>query len=137
MSVTNKRVRTKQPLENSCPAADAIALVGAKWTVLIIGALGKEGKLRYKELQRVVVGISQRMLTLTLKTLEENGLVKRTLTPAVPPRTDYELTPLGRSLFDPLEALVDWTLENRGAMEEARRAYVKVATKSLVEEKVP
>ena len=108
----------------SCVAAnEALALIRDKWTVLVLGALRREESLRYSELQRAVGGISQRMLTLTLKTLEENGLVKRTIFPTVPPRVDYELTPVGRTLIKPLRALLDWSMENRAAMAEARRAY--------------
>ncbi len=95
--------------------------------MLVIGALTKKETLRYNELQRGVAGISQRMLTLTLKRLEENGLVKRTVFATVPPRVDYELTPLGRSLILPFRGLLTWVTENRGAMEEARAAYAKGA----------
>jgi DNA-binding HxlR family transcriptional regulator len=75
------------------------------------------------ELQRAVHGISQRMLTSTLKPLEENGLVKRTSFATIPPRVDYELTALGRTLSGPLKGLLAWSLEHRDAMAEARRAY--------------
>jgi DNA-binding HxlR family transcriptional regulator len=109
----------------TCAAVNvAVALLRDKWTILCLGALTKaEGPLRYNAIQRAVGGISQRMLTLTLKTLEENGLVKRTAFPTVPPRVDYELTAVGRTLGKPLKALLDWSLENCEAMEEARRAY--------------
>jgi DNA-binding HxlR family transcriptional regulator len=92
---------------------------------MVVGALGRQKSIRYNELQRAVAGISQRMLTLTLKTLEENGLVKRTIFPTVPPRVDYELTPMGHTLTKPLKALLDWSIENRAAMAEARRVYVE------------
>jgi DNA-binding HxlR family transcriptional regulator len=127
MSATNKIVRMEAPAGKSCVAVnEAMALIRDKWTVLVVGALGKNKSLRYSELQRAVVGISQRMLTLTLKTLEENGLVKRTMFPTVPPRVDYEFTPVGRTLVGPLKALLDWSMENRTAMAESRRAYAKV-----------
>ena len=116
---------------DGCPAVDeAVALMGNRWTVLVLGVLSKQKTLRYNELQRAVEGISQRMLTLTLKKLEENGFVKRTIFPVVPPRVDYELTPLGRTLVEPLKALLDWTRENRAAMAEARRAYARALNKA-------
>ncbi len=132
MSATNKIVRTEEQVEKGCAAVEqAVALMGNKWTLLVLGVLGKKSRLRYNELQRAVLGISQRMLTLTLKKLEENGLVKRTIFPTVPPRVDYELTALGRTLIAPLKALVDWTRENRAAMAESRRAYSKLAKKPV------
>src|SRR4051794_5028983 len=80
---------------------------------------------RYNDLQRAVHGISQRMLTLKLKKLEENGLVKRTIFPTVPPRVDYELTSLGRTLIAPVRALLSWVVDNRDAMAENRLAFTK------------
>ncbi|MFT3775646.1 MAG: helix-turn-helix domain-containing protein [Minicystis sp.] len=128
MSATNKRMRMEAGAGKRCVAVnEAVALLGDKWTLLVLGALTKKESLRYNELQRAVDGISQRMLTLTLKKLEENGLVKRTIFPTVPPRVDYELTPVGHTLVKPLEALLDWSTENRAAMAEARRAYAKAA----------
>ena len=126
MSATNKIVRTTEPAGKQCLAVnELVALIRDKWTIMVVGALGRQKSLRYNELQRAVSGISQRMLTLTLKTLEENGLVKRTIFPTVPPRVDYELTPMGHTLIKPLKALLDWSIENRDAMAEARRVYVK------------
>jgi DNA-binding HxlR family transcriptional regulator len=131
VGATNKKVRTAEHAGGVCPAVDeAVALMGNRWTVLVLGALANQGTLRYNELQRAVDGISQRMLTLTLKKLEENGFVKRTIFPVVPPRVDYELTPLGCTLVKPLEALLDWTLENRDTMAEARRAYASASNKA-------
>jgi DNA-binding HxlR family transcriptional regulator len=129
MGATNRGVRMEEGSTKTCVAVNvAVALLRDKWTILCLGALTKaEGPLRYNAIQRAVGGISQRMLTLTLKTLEENGLVKRTVFPTVPPRVDYELTAVGRTLGKPLKALLDWSLENREAMEEARRAYLRQA----------
>jgi DNA-binding HxlR family transcriptional regulator len=111
----------------TCPAVNAaVALLGDKWTLLCLGALSNaEGPLRYNAIQRAVGGISQRMLTLTLKSLEENGLVKRTIFPTVPPRVDYELTAAGHTLKEPLEALLQWSLAHREAMAAARAAYAR------------
>jgi DNA-binding HxlR family transcriptional regulator len=126
VGATNKIVRTKEPAGEQCVAVnEVVTLIRDKWTILVMGALRKEQSLRYNELQRAVEGISQRMLTLTLKRLEENGLVKRTIFPTVPPRVDYELTAMGCTLVKPLKGLLDWSMENRAAMAEARRAYAK------------
>jgi len=126
MGVTNKLVRTDDGASVGCLAVnEAVALFRDKWTLLCLGALSKaDGPLRYHALQAAVGGISQRMLTLTLKNLERNGLVTRTLFASVPPRVDYALTPIGRSLGAPMKALLHWSLENHEAMERARRAYV-------------
>ena len=129
MSATNKLVRVEQELpetddgEQCVAASEAVLLFKDKWTILVLGSLSHAGSLRYTELQRRVIGISQRMLTLTLKTLEQNGLVTRTMFASVPPRVDYALTPMGHSLGEPLKALLDWSLEHRSEMAAARRAY--------------
>lgn len=126
MSATNKIVRMEEHEGKQCVAVnEVVALIRDKWTILVLGALAHDTSLRYNQLQRAVVGISQRMLTLTLKTLEENGLVKRTIFATVPPRVDYELTAMGRTLVNPLKGLLDWSMENRAAMAEARRVYAK------------
>lgn len=128
MSATNKQVRI-EPSE--CGAVDQlVTLLGEKWTLLVLGALTKAQTLRYNDLQRAVRGISQRMLTLRLKKLEENGLVKRTIFPTVPPRVEYELTPLGRTLIAPVRALLRWVIDKRAAMAETRLAYAKAPKKS-------
>jgi DNA-binding HxlR family transcriptional regulator len=87
-----------------------------------VGTLG-DGPLRYKEIQHKIDGISQRMLTLTLKSLEADGLVSRKVFPTIPPRVDYELTPLGYSLRPALSSLFDWVMLNRDAIETSRAAY--------------
>lgn len=132
MSATNKRVRIDDPSEehagNGCAAVDeVVALLGNRWPLLVLGALRRRKTLRYKELQRAVGGISQRMLTLTLKKLEENGLVKRTIFATVPPRVEYELTPLGQTFVLPVRALLDWIIANRATMVEARLDYARAA----------
>jgi DNA-binding HxlR family transcriptional regulator len=126
VSATNKKIRTEEATGEQCVAAsEAVALFRDKWTIMVLGALVHDPSLRYSELQREVAGISQRMLTLTLKTLEENGLVKRTVFATVPPRVDYELTSMGRALSKPLKGLLEWSIEHRAAMAEARRAYAR------------
>lgn len=102
--------------------ADVLASVGDKWTIMVVGALSK-GQLRYNEIHRRVGGISQRMLTLTLKRLEVDGLVTRTLFPSVPPRVDYELTELGHTLRGALVPLALWAAKNKQAILENRSKY--------------
>ena len=122
---TNTAVRTSvasNPREACKAEVETLARIGDKWTVLVVGALSK-GPIRYNEIRRRVEGISQRMLTLTLKGLEQDGLVTRTMYPTIPPRVDYELTELGRKLIVPLKALAKWARENRPAMLAAREAF--------------
>ena len=122
---TNTAVRAPEASNPhaACKAVvETLARIGDKWTVMVVGALSK-GPVRYNEIGRRVEGISQRMLTLTLKGLEQDGLVTRTIYPTIPPRVDYELTELGRSLFVPLHALYKWSRENRPAMLAARETF--------------
>jgi len=96
--------------------------VGDKWSVLVIALLGVQGQ-RFSELRRAIDGISQRMLTLTLRQLERDGLVRRTVHATVPPRVDYMLTPLGESVLEPIRALMQWAQEHGTDIAEARRKY--------------
>ena len=99
-----------------------LASIGNKWTVMVVGALA-DGPVRFNGLRRRISGISQRMLTLTLRGLERDGLVKRTVYPTIPPRVEYELTDLSRTLTEPLNALSAWAQSNQHKMERARKAY--------------
>jgi DNA-binding HxlR family transcriptional regulator len=96
--------------------------VGDKWSLYTVGSL-KDGPKRFNELMRLVNGISQRMLTLTLRGLERDGLVTRKAFPTIPPRVDYELTALGRSLVEPVHALAAWAERNKTSIQSARQAY--------------
>lgn len=96
-----------QQMGHSCVAREVLTRVGDKWSVYIVSTLG-QGPRRFSELRRSVLGISQRMLTLTLRGLERDGLVTRTVQPTVPPRVDYALTPLGQTLLEPVLALAFW-----------------------------
>ena len=96
--------------------------IGDKWSVLVIGLLGERGH-RFNELKHAIDGISQRMLTLTLRQLEHDGLVSRTVHATVPPRVDYALTPLGESVLKPISGLIVWAREHGTDVAEARRAY--------------
>jgi DNA-binding HxlR family transcriptional regulator len=101
---------------------DIISLVGDKWSVLIVVLLGG-GKKRFSELKRAVDGISQKMLTVTLRGLERDGYVTRTVYPTIPPKVEYELTDLGRDLLVPLRALGAWALANHDKVARSRAAY--------------
>jgi DNA-binding HxlR family transcriptional regulator len=110
-------------LPGDCRAVgDVLARVGDKWSVLVVTRLG-EGPMRFNELRRSIGGISQRMLTLTLRGLERDGLITRTVFPTIPPRVDYELTPLGRDLLDPVSALGAWAIRNQSKIARARERF--------------
>lgn len=108
--------------EDCRPVSEILALVGDKWSVLVVRRLGA-GPQRFNALRRTVGGISQRMLTLTLRGLERDGLVTRTAFATIPPRVDYALTRLGRSLLVPVTALARWAQRNQPAMDAARAHF--------------
>jgi DNA-binding HxlR family transcriptional regulator len=109
--------------ESDCRGvASVLARVGDKWSVLVIMLL-KDGPRRFNELKRMIGGISQRMLTLTLRGLERDGLVTRTVFPTVPPRVDYELTDLGRGLSDPVMKLGAWAQQHLPDIDTARKNF--------------
>ena len=107
------------PYVRDCPSRQLLDRIGDRWTVLVIGIL-EDGPHRFSQLSRRVEGISQKMLTQTLRALEADGLVLRTAYPEIPPRVEYELTALGRSLLEPLRALVSWASEHMGEVETYR-----------------
>jgi DNA-binding HxlR family transcriptional regulator len=107
----------------NCKAvSEILSRVGDKWSVLIIMQLGNGSK-RFNEIKRMIGGISQRMLTLTLRNLERDGIVSRTVTPIIPPRVDYELTGLGRDLLLPVAALGDWAIRHQPCIQAARAQF--------------
>lgn len=108
-----------------CPIRNILSRIGDKWSILIIFTLEKHGVLRFKELQRAIPDISQKMLTVTLRTLEEDGLVKRTLYPEVPPRVEYELTARAQTLLPHLNGLIGWAKENINEIMECRKEFQK------------
>ena len=108
---------------NTCKlVSDVLARIGDKWTVFVVRLLS-ERPMRFNELKREIGGISQRMLTLTLRGLERDGLVTRTVFPTVPPRVDYALTDLGRTLIEMLRGMGEWAVTHRPAIIAARAAY--------------
>lgn len=126
MKPENIDVTTATPAPHrpgECRAVNSIlSRIGDKWTVLIVMMLA-DGPRRFNELKRMIGGISQRMLTLTLRGLERDGFVSRTIFPTIPPRVDYELTPLGHSLREPIEAIGNWAFAHIPIVEEARAAF--------------
>lgn len=111
----------------NCPIRNILARLCDKWSLLVIYTLDKAGKeaVRFKELQREIPDISQKMLTVTLRTLEDDGYVTRTVYPEVPPRVEYALTARAYTLLPHVNALIAWALENRDAIMEDRRKPVK------------
>src|ERR1700719_4615559 len=110
-------------LDSDCRGvASILARVGDKWSVFVIMLLGN-GPRRFNEIKRMIGGISQRMLTLTLRGLERDGLVTRTVFPTIPPRVDYELTDLGRGLSKPVVALGEWAMAHLDEIEDARARF--------------
>ena len=107
----------------NCHAREMLARVGDKWSVYVIHVLGDAGTLRFNELRSRVAGISQRMLTVTLRGMERDGLVKRTVYPEVPPRVEYELTSLGATLRQLVRGLVEWSGAHLREVDAARAAY--------------
>lgn len=112
--------------DSQCPDCqrinDVLGRVGDRWSVLVVIALARYGTLRFNELKKTL-GISQRMLSLTLKQLERDGLVSRTYHPTIPPRVEYTLTDMGQSFREPVSALGQWAMENLARIDAARAAY--------------
>jgi DNA-binding HxlR family transcriptional regulator len=106
-----------------CPSRQLLDTIGSKWTSLVIVALGRHGPLRYSELAARIAGVSQKMLTQTLRNLERDGLLTRTVTPSVPVRVDYALTPLGRTLLELVRHLTEWAETHMPEVERAREAH--------------
>lgn len=115
------------PYEAGCPSRRLLDRIGDRWTVLIVGALSG-GPCRFSELQRTVGGVSQKMLTQTLRGLERDGLVVRTVYAQVPPRVEYELTSAGHTLRKPLKALENWSIDHFGQVAASQKAYDNLPT---------
>ncbi|MHA6641740.1 winged helix-turn-helix transcriptional regulator [Mesorhizobium sp. A623] len=108
--------------EDCRAVSEILQRVGDKWTVLVVGKLG-DGSMRFNELRAAVGGISQKMLTTTLRALERDGFVTRTVFPTIPPRVDYELTDLGHELLVPVSALGEWARINTARVRQARERF--------------
>jgi DNA-binding HxlR family transcriptional regulator len=132
MSVSNKDcLRIARVLngacsqKNICPVKDIMATYGDKWSMYTVLLLGQHHRMRFNELRSAIHGISQRMLTVTLRSLEQDGIVSRTLYPEIPPRVEYQLTELGEGLLKQLLELANWAEENFGEIMKARKKYEK------------
>ena len=110
------------PFEQPCPIRDVLDRIGDQWSLLILTSLSR-GALRFNELSREVGDISKQMLSRTLKRLEKDGFIKRTIYPEVPLRVEYELTDIGTSFMEPIGILVRWADENHRAIVRARQSY--------------
>jgi len=106
----------------NCPCRDVLDLVSGKWSALVIGAL-EESPLRFGRLRKAIEGITQKMLTQTLRDLERDGLLRRTVYATTPPQVEYALTQLGRSVADPLRQIREWSVDHMDEIESARGAY--------------
>jgi DNA-binding HxlR family transcriptional regulator len=113
---------TQNETEGCRAVSDVLARIGDKWTIYVVRLLS-DGPMRFNEIRRAVGSISQRMLTLTLRGLERDGLVTRTVYPTIPPRVDYELTDLGRTLISILVPIGQWAVDNQYEVERARAAF--------------
>ena len=122
MSQRNTGVTSQVVNAHACPVREVLDRVAGKWSVQILVAAA-HGPIRFTELERSIDGISRRMLTLTLRNLERDGLVTRTVHPTVPPRVEYELTPMARELYATLLSLTEWAERHRVTIAEARAAY--------------
>ncbi len=122
MSQRNTGVTVQAVNAHACPVREVLDRVSGKWSVQILVAAA-HGPIRFTELERSIEGISRRMLTLTLRNLERDGLVTRTVHPTVPPKVEYALTPAARELHETLQRLTDWAERNRVYIAESRAAY--------------
>lgn len=111
-----------------CPVRNVIDRIGDKWSVLVLLILEEGGVMRFNELCNYISTISQKMLTVTLRTLEADGLIKRTIYAQIPPKVEYELTPRGKSLLPHLHKLVSWADENMDGIKESRLTFQKIAS---------
>lgn len=118
-----KEILRKFGMIDDCPVRNVLDRVGDKWSILVITILGENGTLRFNELNSVIGTISQKMLAVTLKTLEADGLISRKIYPQVPPRVEYTLTPLGESLLPAMSSLVEWALVNMPVIKASREEY--------------
>lgn len=116
-------IPSRDPYTRGCPSRDLLDQIGSKWAVLVLGELGRHGTCRFTLLRQRLAGVSDKMLTQTLRTLERDGLVLRTVYPEVPTRVEYELTPLGQTLRGPLRELTQWSVGHIEDVLAAREEY--------------
>ena len=116
-------------LSQNCESRQALDRIADKWTCLIVYAL-LDGPRRHGELKRMIQGISQKMLTQTLRSMESDGLVERTVIGVIPPHVEYGLTPLGQTLSDPLVAICQWAMDHLPELQAARQAHTRATTRA-------
>jgi DNA-binding HxlR family transcriptional regulator len=121
--MTTAPVERFNVMKAACPTRQVLRRVGDKWSMLVIAALGDDGTLRFSELSRTIDGITQKMLTQTLRALERDGLVEREVFPTVPVTVQYSLTPLGHSLAEAIGTIRDWAYGHMDEITAARHAY--------------
>ena len=114
----------KFKMTDNCPVRNVLDRFGDKWSILIISILGEAEVMRFKDLNHTISDISQKMLTVTLRTLEADGLVARKVYPEIPPRVEYRLTALGKSLLPHIQRLTSWALENFEVIRKSREAFL-------------
>lgn len=119
----NDPTPSRDPYARGCPSRDLLDQIGSKWAVLVLGELGRHGPCRFTQLREQLAGVSEKMLTQTLRTLERDGLLVRTVYPESPIRVEYELTPLGQTLRGPLKALTQWSVQHIEDVLDAREQY--------------
>ncbi len=130
--VTRKKL--EEPIiRPDCRTRRGLELIADQWTMLVVVALGEDTK-RFSQLHAHIEGISKKMLTQALRKLERNGLVKRVIYPVIPPMVEYSLTPLGRTLSEPIWALRDWSEQHIEEVEQARTEYDQISQTPLQEE---
>lgn len=120
--MSRRHTEVTDQVTDDCPLRDVLAVIGDKWSAQVLVRLG-DGPRRFSELERSIEGVSRRMLTLSLRNLERNGLITRTVHPDAPPRVEYATTPLVEEIRGPLDALADWAARHRATITEARREY--------------
>lgn len=120
-----KILEEKETGTGLCPIHDFLNHFANKWSMLVVLNLGYAGKPRFSELKNMITGISQRMLTVTLRSLESDGLITRKLYPEIPPRVEYELTSLGKSLLDVMMSLGEWASKHEAEITKARKEFKK------------
>jgi DNA-binding HxlR family transcriptional regulator len=122
-TVVTQATATWDPYERGCPSRNLLDRIGDKWSILVLGELAQNGTARFTQLRKRLDGVSEKMLTQTLRALERDGLVLRTVHPTVPVRVEYELTALGQTLREPLKALTEWSTEHTADVLAARESY--------------
>lgn len=116
-------MRTRNKLKDICPVRSVLDGIGGKWSILILDILGEKGTLRFSEISKALGDISQKMLTSTLRSLEADGIILRTMYAEIPPRVEYELTELGYDLLPNIQNLINWGHKNIGTIQKNRKVF--------------